>query len=573
MSTVRRTNDRRRRVLYSSHQADQTTSTAASRREFERLREARRPTAAYGVRVQRRLRGRWFSLVPVKRRTYTILASALSAATLLFCVAHYLTEAWPALLYRPEIARPFRLDASDSFGRWFMVTLLAASAGVALMTYQLRRYRLDDYLGRYRLWRLVLIVLVLACVNAGVGLIDWTGSLLDLAFGKRVALTGGDWLRVVIGLSGAIVLLRMVAEMHRCRSALIAMIAVCGAMAFSQAAQWNVVDDGTILRWTAVTSAPLVGSTALFIAMSGYLRMLYREVREIDDGMSLRDRLEQMRLRVFTREPNESETETSESAENEKTKRNRNTEATPSRAERRELAQQAKAEAVAKRAEATKTKAKAKSNSNSDSEDENTNGELKRGWFGRLRHKPPVAPEFSSAATEPGPEPIRADNSDDDEANAKPKRRWFGLRAAKSDDNATDENVADTEAAANEESETATPKKRRFGLGLAARRTESITTESESEPETAAENDGDVDDEAPAKRRSGLGGWFGRKKTDATANEADGDTEDANGKDAADGDSADDGEYVDPDSIDWNSLSKTEKRRLKKQIRRQDRAA
>ncbi len=94
MSNGRRTIDRRRRVLYSTNQADNARSTAASRREAERLREARRPTAAYGSRVHRRLRGRWFSLVPVRRRTMITIACLLSGITL-SCCARLITPPSP----------------------------------------------------------------------------------------------------------------------------------------------------------------------------------------------------------------------------------------------------------------------------------------------------------------------------------------------------------------------------------------------------------------------------------------------------------------------------------------------
>ncbi len=409
MSMGRRTIDRRRRVQYSTHQADQTTSTAASRREFERLREARRPTAAYGARVQRRLRGRWFSLVPVKRRTYGGLTCVISAITLLLCIAHYTSVAWPAMVYRPEIARPLRLDVPDSFGRWFMIALLTASAGIALMTYQLRRYRLDDYLGHYRLWRLVLIVTVAASLNALVGLIDWTGAILDLAFGKRVALTGGDWLRVVVGLGGAVLCLRMIAEMRRSRAALASMIVTCVVLSIGQAAQWNVMDDDTIGRWTLVTTVPLVASTTMFIAMSGYLRMLYREVREIEDGTSIRDRFERIKVKLFTRSDDEADSDESIS------KKTKSTLDEPSRAEQRRAAKDAADDAAAdakreaaeaKQVAAEKRRAdrseKAERKSDSiqtkvqavgDDAAEDAAAQPKRGWFSKRSSKPAVASE------------------------------------------------------------------------------------------------------------------------------------------------------------------------------------
>ena len=173
MQHGRRTVGRRRRVLYTSHHADSSTSTAASRREAAKLREARRPPAAYGSRVHRRLRGRWFSIVPVRRRTLSIGSAIIASIVLLLCLAHYFAVTRPWLAYNPEVARPLRLDRPDSFGHWIMCVLLAGSSGASLLIYQLRRYRNDDYGGQYRLWRLVLVLLMIASIHSLVGLIDW----------------------------------------------------------------------------------------------------------------------------------------------------------------------------------------------------------------------------------------------------------------------------------------------------------------------------------------------------------------------------------------------------------------
>ncbi|MGB7329186.1 MAG: hypothetical protein WBD31_30170, partial [Rubripirellula sp.] len=574
----RRTNDRRRRVLYSTHLSDQTASTAASRREFERLREARRPTAAYGARVQRRLRGRWFSLVPVKRRSYTILASVVSAVTLLLCLAHYASNAWPALVYHPEIARPLRLDIPGSFGRWFMVAMLSASAGIALMTYQLRRYRLDDYLGRYRLWRMVLIVLAVASVNSLVGLIDWTGALLDVTFGKRVALTGGDWLRVVVGLGGAVLCLRMIAEMYRSRAALASMLVTCAALMIGQAAQWNVMEDDTLGPWVLVTSMPLVASTSIFVAMTGYLRMLYREVREIEDSMSLRERLDRMRLKIFTNsDADESEPESQEVklTRAERRQAAKDEKADAARAKRQE-AEQRKQAAADRKAERDAAKAEASEQADGDN-DEATSGELKRGWFGRMRSKPAADSDDASAA-ESDSDVVDSSESDDrdDHEEPKAKRRWFGLRAAKPEsvDTDSDDEIDSADQPSADENAEAVPKKRRFGLGLRSRRAQPADADAgesggevqfepaaENTDDGAAENDAaENSDDAPAKRRSGLGGWFGRKKADPASSDAengdDGEEQAASSGNQSPGQSNNDNgddEYIDPDSIDWNS--------------------
>jgi hypothetical protein len=292
MSHGREVHDRRRRVLYSAHQAEQTP--AASRRESERLRKARRPPAGYGARVQRRLQGRWFSLVPIRRRTLILVAGLITLLTLLLCGAHYAAVAWPSIAHRPEIARPLRLDRPDSFGRWFTSALLIVSTGASLLIYQLRRYRLDDYHGRYRLWRLVILVFLLAGINSVVALIDWGGALLDAGFGQRVALSGSDWIRLILSLSGAVLALRLAVEVHRSRFALISMLVAFGLLAIPEAVNWNVLKVESLAIWVLVTSAPLLACTALLIALGGYLRSLYREVLKIGEPESVREKFQQL---------------------------------------------------------------------------------------------------------------------------------------------------------------------------------------------------------------------------------------------------------------------------------------
>ncbi len=479
MSNGRRTIDRRRRVLYSANQADNAPSTAASRRETERLREARRPTAAYGSRVHRRLRGRWFSMVPVRRRTMITIASLLSSIALLLCAAHYAAVAWPPLAYRPEVARPLRLDRPDSFGRWFIGALLAGSAGASLLIYQLRRYRVDDYQGRYRLWRLVLMVLILAGVNSLVSIVDWSGALLDAAFGKRVALTGGDWIRLVVSIGGAVLALRLIAEVRRSRFSLGLMILACVILAIPEAANWNVLQVDSLLTWTAVTSAPLLACTALFISLGGYLRMLYREVRQIEENDSLKNRFQQMRMRVFKRSGD------------------------------------AEAEHL---------------------EEDSDDHEPRRRRWGRRR---PVAAETEVEREKPKAEEseqeVEEEAEDTAESSPRARRRWLGLRRAKTEnEKSVDEQTEPTQDdQASDQSDEPNEKGPRIGRGWLRRK-------QKSDAEGNAAEDSSNNNRGPAERSQPTD-----EQSDAT----------------------------DPDDIDWDSLSKADRRRLRKQLKRQNRAA
>jgi hypothetical protein len=482
--------------LYSSHQADQSPSTAASRREAERLREARCPPEAYGSRVHRRLRARWFSLVPVRRRTLFTVAGLFAAVAALLAAAHYASVAWPSIAYESEIARPLRLDRPDSFGRWFMVALLAGSSGASFLIYQLRRYRNDDFQGHYRLWRLVLIVLMLASLNSLVSIVDWGGALLDFGFGKRVALAGSDWIRIVLSIGGAVLALRLVAEVRRCRFALGMMLVACALVAIPEAAKWNMLEVDSIGEWAVVTSAPLLACTALFISLVGYLRMLYREVRRIEGNGSLRDRFQQMRLRVFRQsEREQDEPQTEPRGRQPKRRRQSVAEVEEQIYEDEEVAE---------------------------------DSEFKDG---------------------------------EEESASRGKRRWFGLRRAKT------ASVKKAEESGGDESDgqSAPQKKRRFSMRLAPQ------SNKPAEDKTGVDSQADAgtNEERARKRR----GWLRRKQgaepnDDAPRDESP--TKQAVSKSAAE---RSDEDSINADEIDWNSLSKADRRRLRKQLKRQNRAA
>ena len=544
MSYGRRTADRRRRVLYTSQQADATAGTAVSRREAQRLREARRPTARYGARVHRRLQGRWFSLVPVRRRTLLTVASGLFFLAVMLCCLHYLAVAWPTMANQPNIARPLRLDRADSFGSWVTSMMLAAIAGASLLIYQLRRYRIDDYQGHYRLWRLMLIAAVLANVNHLTSMTDWLGAILDATVGRRVALSGEEWVDILLTLGGTVLALRLMMEVRRCRASLAAMLITCVFLAVPIAARWNVLATNTLWRWFAVTTAPLLACTMLLIALGIYLRVLYRDVRQIEDAHSLKQRLWMLRPQWFQHP--------------------------------RQLLGRLKAEST--RHENASTGPSPKETPRSQ----------------------PAAAEGSAAESEP---PL-------DAVEAKVKRRWWGTRKSKRDGGEDASELDREKSDAETSAEPAKKQRRRFSLRRSASTAETADMENDPADETrspdsgfasAPASDGSASQDVAAGRKRRFGFGWRRDKSAKTPDgaTADRDTEppehDTEAPDRDDGNrsakSAPDAtasarvaaEYqdasdtswdeADPDDIDWSSMSKAERRRVRKQLKRQDRAA
>ncbi|MEM9586250.1 MAG: hypothetical protein AAGA03_03135 [Planctomycetota bacterium] len=596
MSTDRRTNDRRRRVLYTAHYADQGPSTARGRQAAQRLREARNPSEAYGSRVHQRLRGRWFSLVPVKRRSLALVSTALLSVVALLCVAHYAALATETLVNLPDVARPLRLDRSDSFGRWVMGLMLATSAGASLLIYQLRRYRINDYQGHYRIWRWVILIAVVASLEAHCSLVSWLGAVLDAGFGQRVALSGQDWVRLLVTVGGSMFAIRMVAEVRDSRWSAGMLAAAAMFLAVPLLEHWNVMTATTPITRMMVDTAPLIASAAFLLGLGGYLRMLYREVRKIEDTDSIAEKWSQFKPRLAwpkwerhddldriddqkrerpkrvqkptrqkqTPAPEIPEAPAQATSEPELTARER-------RALRREQAQkEAKARAEEKAALA---EMQAEQKDSSDREDS-----PKRSWFGFSKRRDQSTPtdnednsRKSSARKDRTGNRNRRDSNQTDSDVATRGGRF--ARMLKRNQSKPANDVADSKSKQSPDvpeptssPEPAEPRKRR---GWSLRLRPPVSENQDPSDATAGQSDADA---SASTTNRGLGGWFSRRR-DAAPDDASTESDETPQLAAASTERTESEEWIDPDNIDWNGMSKAERRRVRKQLKRQGRAA
>ena len=552
MQQGRRTNDRRRRVLYSAHQAENESTSAASRRAAEKLREARCPQMAYGSRVHQRIRGRWFSLVPIRLRSMLLVTGSIFLLTTILCAGHYAAVTWAPLSTRPTIARPLRLDRPDSFGSWCMVAMLSVTAGIALMTYQLRRYRNDDFGGHYRLWRVVILASVLASVNVLASLVDWTGAIIDAGFGKRVALAGSDWVRLVVTFGGAVLALRMVAELWQCRTALALMAMSCMLFVIPEAVQWNILKIESAGYWTLATTAPMLGCTTLLIAMLTYLRMLYREVKQVED-VSMMDRFQQFKTNLFqshSNEEEESSTPSDEAVTEAKTKHR--------------WWQRSKAD------HGVDTETEQGGSSTPTQQSSNIKRDTKK--------QKKAATETARAKKNVANEDLAEEENDQTQqkpVSVKNKRRWFGLRGPKpSSSESGNQSEAEENSADEQTSEHAENPNKRTRSSSRSKTTASTPTQRTDAADTEADS---ADEKAP---RKGLMGWR-RKKTNKQQDETESESPKPQSQQAPTASKStpqkpqhDAGDQSgEEDDIDWNSMSKAQRRRLRKQMKRQNKAA
>ncbi|MEM8912657.1 MAG: hypothetical protein AAGC97_12890, partial [Planctomycetota bacterium] len=199
---------------------------------------------------------------------------------------------WISSGEHPGIVAVFQIGLPGSLASYVHSILLLMTSGSAWLIYQLRRYRNDDFRGEYRLWRSIVICTMLASLAAVVPVIGLAGELLEWSFGRRVALSGTDWVLLLITLGGTVLALRTIMEMRRVYRPLVLLMLGWGLMAIPVASRFNAIEIDSPWRWSLATSAPLAAATCWFLSSILYLRCLYADVLDVRRSSSLWQRIQ-----------------------------------------------------------------------------------------------------------------------------------------------------------------------------------------------------------------------------------------------------------------------------------------
>jgi hypothetical protein len=189
--------DRRRRLLSEDSGAAEPTRT--------RTGPAAGPLGGYAEAARRQHQPHLIDLVPVRAWLHAALLAAGALVIAAVVSAYWFVPGaaegrWPLL----DVAQ----DAS--LATWLAAAWLGCAASLALVIYTMRRHRLDDYRGRYRMWLYAVPILLWLSLEqtAALGatlqaaLHVWTGwSLLDAAAPYWTLALGGLLSLLVVRLS------------------------------------------------------------------------------------------------------------------------------------------------------------------------------------------------------------------------------------------------------------------------------------------------------------------------------------------------------------------------------------
>lgn len=280
--------DRRRRLRlegYDGLEQSPANTRAKSRNSDTSDTETGRTkrSAGYSQEVRRACGQRLVQLIPVRRRSFALVVTVSLLVPSMLLLGHYLVYVlgkprW----YGHPLATLLDLSHQNGLATWLSSHMWLLCLTATVLTFQLRRHKLDDYEGEYRLWFWLVMTCLLASIDSttkvshlfGLALESWTQLNLGWSGPAVVQST----LIVLVGMLG----LRLCTELKTVPLSLVfwltGLVAWCASTILSQ--DLLRVELTAQFRMWLRCSLWLGGLTCVWLAALTYLRHVYIEAQK-----------------------------------------------------------------------------------------------------------------------------------------------------------------------------------------------------------------------------------------------------------------------------------------------------
>jgi hypothetical protein len=259
--------DRRRRVL-----KEEVRSTSGSRATLRAdvADNAPRYSDAAGVENHPQVT----DFVPRRYSTIALVGLFGAAATAMTAALHYF--ALPIAVSRGmNSSAAFDLSARGNLTEWLAAVVLFMASGFCILTYSIRRHRIDDYRGRYRIWLGASLACLVLSANSVTGLHGVLSDVLIRATGWSALRDGAVWWMALAGLPLAWVYVRVLLDIRECRiaAALLAGAAVCYGVSVASFLGYSPAVE-TQIQPIIIAAPLLLGLWLLFTAIVANARFV-----------------------------------------------------------------------------------------------------------------------------------------------------------------------------------------------------------------------------------------------------------------------------------------------------------
>ncbi|MGI9457822.1 MAG: hypothetical protein ACR2NU_14750 [Aeoliella sp.] len=170
------------------------------------------------------------------------------------------------------------LTSAGSFGRWLASAAMLLSVVLAAMVFAVRRRRVDDYRGRYRLWRGAMAIGLLLSIDAVTNLHTMVASALSHVTGFTLLSGGAEWWIAGGALVGGWVGVRVFLDVKESRLALVAYLAAAASYVACFASHFGWLPVAADVAVTVTHAALIAGHLLVATALVSYTRFLRRDV-------------------------------------------------------------------------------------------------------------------------------------------------------------------------------------------------------------------------------------------------------------------------------------------------------
>ncbi len=234
--------NRRRRVLNETRLGDSMSGYGRSGRSGDLSNEAllARGSENYGEAEFLDEQPRLTDLVPMRLGSYLIILLGAAAIIAGLEVLYFTTLDMEAITTDGRVAA-FDLDGEGSLAVWFSSMTLTLAAAAAVLVFTVRRFRRDDYHGRYRIWIWGAAVFLLMSIDETASLHEGFKEMMVWLTGNRVIGDGSIWWIAPYFLLLVVIGSRLVVDMRECRLSVLVMFAAAGCYVVAVLAQVDLI--------------------------------------------------------------------------------------------------------------------------------------------------------------------------------------------------------------------------------------------------------------------------------------------------------------------------------------------
>jgi len=174
----------------------------------------------------------------------------------------------------------FDLKGRGNIAQWFASLTLFIGALTSQLVYLIRRHRLDDYRGRYRVWQWATACFLIGSFDAATGAHAIFQPAMIQLTGKTLLGDGAIWASLIVGIAVAACFIRLAIEISGSRIATAFMSLAAGSyVGFLVVNYHPALNAAALTRIIAGSAALLAGHFCLVYSVALYGRHVYQEAQ------------------------------------------------------------------------------------------------------------------------------------------------------------------------------------------------------------------------------------------------------------------------------------------------------